>query len=60
MRELWHRLIEPLWALLPDKCQMSECRRNGVRGNENVIDGKILCDDCSVWYSMMKEDESRG
>ncbi len=38
--------IERLWSLLPDRCQMPDCSRQGVRGNENVIDGKRVCDYC--------------
>lgn len=54
-------LIEWLWQLLPDKCEVQnmntywECPRTGVRGNENRIvwpDGKtrVMCDDCSVMF----------
>lgn len=41
-------LIEWLWRRLPDQCEGKSCKRLGVRGNENVIDGKIYCDDCST------------
>lgn len=40
------RLLEWFWRLLPDKCEMPDCSRQNVRGNENWIDGKIVCDDC--------------
>jgi hypothetical protein len=39
---------QKLWSLLPDKCQIPGCCRKGVRGNENVINGKIVCDYCHV------------
>jgi hypothetical protein len=39
-------LFSFLWRQLPDKCQAKHCTRRGVRGNENKIDGKILCDEC--------------
>lgn len=39
-------IFEYFWRLLPDKCQMPGCRRKGVRGNENRIDGVVMCDDC--------------
>lgn len=39
-------LIEWLWRLLPDRCQVKGCRRKGVRGNENRIGGIRVCDDC--------------
>jgi hypothetical protein len=35
-----------LWSFLPDKCEMRNCRRHGVRGNENIIDGIRVCDYC--------------
>lgn len=31
-----------------DRCQSCRGMRGGVRGNENVVDGVILCDYCSV------------
>lgn len=37
---------EWFWRLLPDKCQGQLCDRKGVRGNENIVDGKIYCDGC--------------
>jgi hypothetical protein len=39
-------LTERLWRLLPDKCQVVDCSRRGVRGNENLVGGKIVCDYC--------------
>lgn len=39
-------VIERLWGLLHDKCQVIDCARNGVRGNENSVGGKIVCDYC--------------
>ena len=35
----------------PDNCEACKGARGGVRGNENVIDGVILCDYCSVDYA---------
>jgi len=37
---------EYLWCLQPDNCVDPICARMGVRGNENVIDGQVLCDYC--------------
>lgn len=37
-----------LWSFLPDKCQMPDCARKGVRGNENRIFGKLACDQCTA------------
>lgn len=43
------KLLNWLWGLLPDNCEISGCQHNGVRGNENILqDGRIACDDCSV------------
>jgi len=39
-----------LWALLPDKCERANCSRRGIRGNENVIDGVVTCDDCHAKF----------
>ena len=38
--------VEWFWRLLPDRCEMPGCDRRGVRGNENVVDGLLMCDDC--------------
>lgn len=51
-------LIEWLWSLLPDTCEVSDCCRKGVRGNENRIypfpnDSDfyiVMCDYCSSRY----------
>lgn len=43
-------LIERLWRLLPDKCDLPDCTRQGVRGNENRIAGRLVCDN---WHAGM-------
>jgi len=43
-----NRWKQELWSLLPDYCENPECSRRGVRGNENVVGGHVLCDNCSV------------
>lgn len=35
-----------------DKCEMADCSREGMYGNENVIAGSIVCDYCHA--KMMK------
>lgn len=45
------------WSLLPDRCEMPGCSRVGLRGNENVIDGKRVCDYC---HAEMVPNTSRG
>lgn len=39
--------LEIVWGQLPDNCEKCHGKRGGVRGNENVVDGKVLCDSCS-------------
>ena len=49
---------EFFWAFLPDECEVSDCCRQGVRGNENIIYpfpeeqsfGIIVCDYCNSKY----------
>jgi hypothetical protein len=48
-------LILFIWDLLPDECEVEGCCRKGVRGNENVVDGVIMCDYCHA-----KDMERRG
>ena len=51
-------LLESAWKLLPDECEVDECCRKGVRGNENRIPFPgiaedfyiIMCDYCSMRY----------
>lgn len=44
------RAVEWVWHFLPDRCEMDDCERHGVRGNENriIMHGKptLVCDDC--------------
>ena len=42
------KLLEWFWRLLPDRCEVCHGDSGGVRGNENVIDGIIMCDYCTV------------
>jgi hypothetical protein len=39
-------MLEWLWSWLPDQCEVADCSRQGVRGNENIIDGVVMCDYC--------------
>jgi len=36
------------WGQIPDECEKCHGKRGGVRGNENVIDGHVVCDYCSA------------
>jgi hypothetical protein len=40
-------LFEWLRRLLPDRCQMPYCNRNGIRGNEKIIDSLRMCNECA-------------
>jgi len=42
----WNKMLEWFWSLLPDECTVGDCPRTGVRGNENIVDGVVMCDDC--------------
>ena len=44
--EWLHFVQSKCWRFLPDKCEMPECRRKGIRGNENIAYGLTMCDDC--------------
>lgn len=43
---MMNRLYAWLWSFLPDRCEQPGCSRRGVRGNENIIDGRVTCDYC--------------
>ncbi len=41
------KLLDWLWSLLPDRCEVPGCSRQGIRGNENWITGLgLTCDYC--------------
>jgi len=41
-------LLEELWNMQKDKCEICNGENGGVLGNENVIDDVIVCDYCSA------------
>lgn len=45
---LWWTLPESLFRKLPDRCEVCHGDRGGVRGNENLVNGTIMCDYCSA------------
>lgn len=51
-------LLEWLWNRLPDNCEIEGCSRQGVRGNENIIDEKIVCDFCHIQQLLDEEAKS--
>jgi ribosomal protein L37E len=42
---------------LPDNCEVCHGRKGGVRGNENRIDGKVMCDYCTVEFQKREAQE---
>ena len=42
---MW-KIIWWFWRFLPDKCRQPGCCRQGMRGNENIVDGVVMCDYC--------------
>lgn len=49
-----YNIFQRLWSLLPDRCGSPGCSRLGVRGNEHVVDGMVMCDDCRDRYLVQK------
>ena len=41
-----------------DNCEVCHGKSGGVRGNENVIDGVVMCDYCHVKDMDRKRDEA--
>lgn len=50
------KFAEWFWNLLPDKCKVNGCRRMGIRGNENRIEGSIICDYC-LYLQMCEQNQ---
>ena len=48
--EWFHFVQSKCWGFLPDKCEMPGCGRRGIRGNEVIVHGLIMCDDCHASY----------
>jgi len=40
------KILEELWAMQIDECEICSGEKGGVLGNENVIDGIKACDYC--------------
>lgn len=49
-----------LWSLLPDRCDMPGCCRKGIRGNENKIAGRVVCDYCCTKMGIRQNAASGG
>lgn len=39
----------------PDNCEICEGRRGGMKGNENIVDGIVMCDYCYYTISTYKK-----
>lgn len=55
------KILEKIWSFMPDTCEVRDCCRKGVRGNENRVypfpDDDlwkefyiVMCDYCSSRY----------
>ena len=43
----------------PDNCELCHGEKGGVRGNENIVDGIVMCDYCSVDYDRKELKQSK-
>jgi len=50
MKRLFNNILEFLWVCLLDDCEICRGESGGIRGNEQIVDGKVMCDYCSVDY----------
>lgn len=41
-----------------DDCEICHGKKGGVRGNENIVDGIVMCDYCSIEHDK-KERENK-
>lgn len=41
------KACEALYSLAPDNCQRCHGEKGGMLGNENIINGEVLCDYCT-------------
>ena len=44
---------------MKDKCQFCLGAKGGVRGNENIIGGVIVCDYCHYLLMVISEQETK-
>jgi hypothetical protein len=49
-----------IFAREKDNCEACKGERGGVKGNENVVDGIVLCDYCSVSVSAAMKNEIKS
>lgn len=44
----WRGRVERVGPAAVDACENCHGTRGGTPGNENIVDGRVLCDDCSA------------
>jgi hypothetical protein len=54
LRKVWialkrRPLTHSWWPVEYDNCQVCRGASGGVKGNENIIDGLVVCDYCHAW-----------
>lgn len=44
------REFRELYKLIDQRCECEDCggTRGGVPGNENIVEGRVLCDHCTA------------
>lgn len=50
-----------LWVMecLPDNCQVCNGEEGGMLGNENIVDGVVMCDYCHAKDMTRKEKDGQ-
>lgn len=43
-----------------DGCEILTCQRGGTPGNENIIDGKVVCDYCHAEMMEARDEKNTG
>jgi len=38
-----------------DNCEICKGAKGGIKGNENIVDGIVMCDYCTVKYKRKEE-----
>lgn len=57
-KETDHIVLDHDYEYKPDNCQVCLGAKGGMLGNENVIDGVVVCDFCTVLHMDGKLDLS--
>lgn len=48
-----HLVLDHSYEYKPDNCQICLGAKGGMLGNENVIEGVVVCDYCTVLHSIV-------